>query len=114
VSESVLLVIDVQVGNVTGDESAWESDRLLRVIGGLVDEARGRHAERLVICGLQSEYCVDTTTRRAFSLGYDITLVADGHSTCAGSLTAAQKIAHHNEVLGGWFARVVPASQVWA
>ncbi|MFP6645312.1 MAG: isochorismatase family protein [Candidatus Latescibacterota bacterium] len=74
----------------------------------------GRHAERLVICGLPSEYCVDTTTRRAFSLGYDITLVADGHSTCAGSLTAAQKIAHHNEVLGGWFARVVPASQVWA
>ena len=39
-SESVLLVIDIQVGNVTGDESAWESDRLLRVIGGLVDEAR--------------------------------------------------------------------------
>ena len=36
------------------------------------------------------------------------------HSTWDGSLTAAQKIAHHNEVLGGWFARVVPASQVWA
>ncbi|WP_298932422.1 cysteine hydrolase family protein [uncultured Ramlibacter sp.] len=54
----------------------------------------------LVICGLQSEFCVDTTTRRALGLGYPVTLLADGHTTADnGVLTAAQIIAHHNRTL---------------
>ena len=48
---------------------------------GLHEHLHSIGAERLVICGLQSEYCVEMTTRRAFNLGYGITLVADGHST---------------------------------
>lgn len=55
---------------------------------------------RLIICGLQSEFCVDTTTRRALALGYPVVLVADGHSTLDnGVLSAAQISAHHNETL---------------
>jgi nicotinamidase-related amidase len=56
--------------------------------------------DRLVICGFQSEFCVDTTTRRALALGYPVTLVADGHSTMDNSvLSAAQITAHHNLTL---------------
>ena len=79
-------------------------------------QARG--IEKLVICGLQSEFCVDTTTRRALALGYPVTLVADGHSTLDNSvLKAAQISAHHNETLGnigsfGIRVRVIPASEV--
>lgn len=55
---------------------------------------------QLVICGIQSEFCVDTTTRRALALGYPVTLVADGHSTMDnGVLTAAQIASHHNVTL---------------
>ena len=77
-----------------------------------------RGVTKLVICGLQSEFCVDTTTRRALALGYPVVLVADGHSTMDNAvLSAAQISAHHNETLTnitsfGARAKAVPASQV--
>ena len=61
---------------------------------------RARGVARLVICGLQSEFCVDTTTRRALALGYPVTLVSDAHSTQDNSVLSAARIsAHHNETL---------------
>lgn len=67
----------------------------------------------LVLCGIQTEYCVDTTCRRAYSLGYDVTLVQDGHTTWDNqSIPATQIIAHTNETLGGWFARITAADQI--
>lgn len=55
----------------------------------------------LVVTGTQTEECVDTTCRRALSEGYDVTLVADGHTTGdREDMTAARIIAHHNDVLG--------------
>lgn len=54
----------------------------------------------LIIAGAMTEYCVDTTCRRATSLGYDVTLAADAHLTRDNEiLPAANIIAHHNFVL---------------
>jgi len=72
-----------------------------------------RKIGRLVIAGLQTEYCVDTTCRRAFSLGYDVILVHDARGTWnAGGLTAEQIIAHHNNVLGNWFVKLMAADTI--
>jgi nicotinamidase-related amidase len=85
---------------------------------GLLAELQARGVKSLVICGLQTEFCVDTTTRRALALGYPVTLVADAHSTLDnGVLSAAQIIAHHNETLSkmesfGTRVSLVPAAQV--
>ncbi len=66
-----------------------------------VIDAKERH--HLVIAGLQTEYCIDTTCRRAVSLGYDVTLAADAHSaTNSTTLAAEQIIAHHNHLLNGF------------
>ena len=79
-------------------------------------EARG--TKDLVVTGCQTEYCVDTTIRRAVSLGYDVTLVSDAHTTVDNKvLTAAQIIAHHNALLDGFDAgshaiAVKPAEEV--
>lgn len=77
--------------------------------------------DRLVVCGLQTEFCVDSTVRGALAHGYPVTLVADGHSTLDnGVLTAPQVIAHHNATLAhvgsfGPRVSVVAAQQVrWA
>lgn len=66
---------------------------------------------RLVLAGMQTEYCIDTTTRRARSLGYEVVLAGDAHSTYPGLLPAEQIIAHHNGILAA-FADVRPAAEI--
>jgi nicotinamidase-related amidase len=76
-------------------------------------ELESRGIERVIIAGMQTEYCVDTTSRRAYSLNYDAILVKDGHSTWhIDLLTTPQIIAYHNAVLGGWFAELREASEI--
>lgn len=67
--------------------------------------------KRLVVAGMQTEYCIDTTCRRAFSQEYAVTLVSDGHSTYSGVLSAEQIIAHHNHILSS-FATLCPFEAV--
>ena len=38
-------------------------------------------AQQLVLCGLQSEFCVSNTSKAALALGYGVRLAQDGHST---------------------------------
>ena len=40
-----------------------------------------RGTKDLVLCGLQSEFCVNNTARSALELGYSVRVAKDGHST---------------------------------
>ncbi len=63
---------------------------------------QGMSIENLIIMGMQSEFCVDTTCRRAFSLGYNSILVSDAHSTFDNDVLPAEKIIQNeNRILGG-------------
>ncbi len=76
-------------------------------------ELAARGIAKLVVAGIQTECCVDTTCRRASSLGYQTTLVRDAHSTWdSRTLSAAQIITHHNEALDGWFVTPKPSSEI--
>lgn len=71
-------------------------------------KAQGVHG--VVIVGLKTQYCVDSTCRAARDLGLDAVLIEEGHSCCDTALLNAERIvAHHNATLAGAFCRVVPA-----
>lgn len=68
---------------------------------------------RLVIAGLQTEFCIDTACRVAQSLGYAVTLASDAHSTFDNPvLKADQIIRHHNRLLSGIVERVAPTAEI--
>ncbi len=84
----------------------------------LQEELAARKIKQLVIAGCMTQYCIDTSVRRAMSLGFDVLLAADGHATAdTPTLRFEQIIAHHNALLDGFDAgehevRVVPASDL--
>lgn len=52
-----------------------------------------------------TQLCVDATVRRAVSVGYDVTLISDGHTKAdTENLIFHQIISHHNETLKGFAA----------
>ena len=79
---------------------------------------RGAGVEHLVLCGMHTEFCVDTTARRALALGFPVTLVSDAHTSAGNAAISAQQvIAHHNVTLSnissfGPRVRAVPSGNI--
>lgn len=68
----------------------------------LHETLQARGVQHLIIAGFQTEFCIDTTCRRARSMDYKVVLVKDAHSTFDFEdtpLLAAQTIAHHSQIL---------------
>ncbi|MDX2921212.1 isochorismatase family cysteine hydrolase [Streptomyces globisporus] len=84
---------------------------------------RARGVTEVVVTGFATEICVESTARQALSRGYDVVLVADGHTTSvrpasSGRYAAPEaSVAHHNEIyrnlrFPGRRVRVLPAAEV--
>jgi len=56
------------------ESSAFENTNLERILRELA-------VEELILCGLQSEFCISNTAKSALNLGLGVVLAADGHST---------------------------------
>jgi len=66
--------------------------------------------KHLIISGCATDFCVDTTIRAAASRDFDVTVVADGHTTANKPYAdAATIIIHHNWI---WEGLVLPHSKV--
>ncbi|MFJ4193387.1 isochorismatase family protein [Pseudomonas sp. NPDC089534] len=77
----------------------------------LADRLKACGAQGVVIAGMKTQYCVDSTCRAARDLGFDAVLIADGHTcTDTPALKAESIVAHHNATLAGPFCRVVHAA----
>jgi|SRR6185369_16387309 len=61
---------------------------------------REHGVESVIVCGMHTEFCIDTTTRRALALGYPVILIQDAHTSAGNvALTPQQVIEHHNVTL---------------
>ncbi|HEH9428841.1 TPA: cysteine hydrolase [Aeromonas sobria] len=53
--------------------------------------------DRLIICGCNTDFCVDTTVRSAATHGFEVLVLSDGHSTAdRPHLSAALIVEHHH------------------
>lgn len=73
--------------------------------------------EQLVVCGMMSHMCVDSTVRAARELGFSVLLAEDACTTKELSLANAQipaQIVHRAfmAALGGAFAQVIQAGEL--
>jgi nicotinamidase-related amidase len=84
--------------------SAFESTSLQQKL-----ESMGIH--KLVITGMQTDECVNATSRGALQRGYDVTLVSDTHTT-GDNGKAQQIIDDHNRDLGNLGAHLATADKV--
>ena len=73
-------------------------------------------AKNLILCGMQTEYCVDTTCRVAFELGYAPTIPQGCTTTFDDGLFTAKDMQtyYENLIWDGRFARVLPLEDVLA
>ena len=77
---------------------------------GLDDMLKREGAKQLLVTGVASEMCVDTTIRAAASRGYQVVVASDGHTTRdKPHLDAATISAHHNWV---WEHLIMPGRTV--
>ncbi|MGI0116051.1 cysteine hydrolase family protein [Zooshikella sp. RANM57] len=75
-------------------------DSFLRT--NLADTLQALNVDTLIVCGYASEFCIDTTVRRAAALGYNVQLVADAHTTHDKKHATAKQIReHHTNTLSG-------------
>lgn len=74
---------------------------------GLESYLHHKKITTLDVCGLQTEYCVDTAIRVGHDCGFNIITTAGFNSTFdTEDLTAKQIIKHHEGIWNGTFAEV--------
>ena len=76
-------------------------------------QLKAAQVNELVIVGMKTQFCLDTTCRVAVELGFAVVLPEDGH-TCMDTpaLKAEAIIEHHNATLAGAFVKRARAAEI--
>jgi nicotinamidase-related amidase len=69
--------------------------------------------DRLIVCGMQTEFCVHAAVRTAARRGYQVVLVEDAHTTFdSPDAPAAEIIARENRVVGEGLGALARAEEI--
>jgi nicotinamidase-related amidase len=85
----------------------------------LLEHLRGANISRLIIAGMMTHMCIDTTTRAAVDLGFACSLAHDACATRALSFDGVQVPAESVQIaylaaLNGLFAKVLSVNELCA
>jgi nicotinamidase-related amidase len=58
-------------------------------------DLRASGVRHFVACGMQSDYCVDSSARSGLHKGFDVTVAADAHTTWDNEILTGQQIIDH-------------------
>ena len=64
---------------------------------GLQKYLQEREITRLIICGMQTEYCIDTSVKTAFERGFTVVVPAGATSTYANPFLSGEKLISYYE-----------------
>lgn len=68
---------------------------------------------KLIIVGLQTEYCIDTTIRVAYEKGFKVIIPEATNTTVDGNFLSAKQIyEHHNHLFNNRFGKIVKMEDV--
>jgi len=83
---------------------------------GLHEYLQSIGAKNIILCGMQTEYCVDATTKVAFELGYNVRIPVDGTTTYDNKLFSANDLIKFYQwyIWHNRFAQVVPVQELLA
>jgi len=88
------------------ESSAFDGTRL----AAMLDELQ---AKELVLCGLQSEFCVSNTAKSALANGFDVVIAQDAHGTWPSDGRTASAIAEQANIdLSGQGAQLRSTEQL--
>ncbi|HFU4012423.1 TPA: cysteine hydrolase family protein [Streptococcus suis] len=74
---------------------------------GLHTYLQEKGIEQLIIMGMATNFCIDTTIKVAFELGYKVAVIRDGTTTgYSGKLDAKDLIDHYQNIWSWNFAQV--------
>lgn len=88
--------LDIRTGDLIVRKSSFDA-----FLGTeLEHELHARGIETVAICGYASDMCIDRTAFRAAGIGFQVTVVADAHTTRDKPYLDAKRIReHHNFIL---------------
>lgn len=79
----------------------------------LAQQLNAAQVNELVIVGMKTQFCIDTTCRVAVELGFSVVLPEDAHSCMdTPALKAEAIIEHHNATLAGAFVKRTRAVEI--
>ena len=85
----------------------------------LLDVLREQHIERIIICGMQTNMCIDATTRAAADYGFECLVAADAcaarNLAWSGHTVPAEQVHYaFLAALNGTYAKVLTVDQILA
>jgi len=80
---------------------------------GLKEYLDSQNVTTIILVGLQSEYCIDTTCKCAFEYGYKLIMPEETNSTYDNEFMSGEELYrfYNYKIWNGRFARVIPVKE---